>query len=323
MRADRLLSLMMLLQSRGKMTARELGAELEVSERTIYRDIDALSIAGVPVYAERGPGGGCGLLHDYRLRLTGLTEAEIQAFFMLRIPTTLAALGADREAQSALLKITAALPGDHRADEARIRQRIHMDPAPWFEAATPAPTLQVIYQALFEDRKLRVRYRMSFGAVSERIVDPLGLTAKGDQWHLVFGWQSALRVVPVEKVLEAEPLNDPALRPADFDLKEFWAQWVAIVESNRPEYMVVLLAEPHALNMVAHTLGVSASELFARAEPPDDEGRARVTVVFSSFAQARTNLLGWGHAVEVVAPRALRLSVADYAAQIVALYADS
>lgn len=255
MRADRLLSLMMLLQSRGKMTARELATELEVSERTIYRDIDALSIAGVPVYADRGPGGGCGLLHDYRVRLTGLTDAEIQAFFMLRIPTTLAALGADQEAQSALLKIAAALPGD--------------------------------------------------------------------QWHLVYGWQTTPHILPVDKVLEVQILDDLCDRPIDFDLKRFWQQWSATLESNQAEYLATLLVNSQILGTVAHSLGVNASALLVHGEPPDVDGRVRLTAPFQSFAEARTSVLGWGQAVEVLAPRALRLSVADFATQIVALYAEA
>ena len=142
MRADRLLSLLMLLQARGRMTAQELAAELEVSERTIYRDINALSASGVPVYAESGPGGGCALLDSYRTNLTGLTADEARALFMLNIPAALDQLGVTQELKAALLKLSAALPEARRRDEERIRQRIHLDSTWWFQAEEPLPHLQ-------------------------------------------------------------------------------------------------------------------------------------------------------------------------------------
>ena len=147
MRADRLLSILMLLQARGKMSAQALADELEVSVRTIYRDLDALSAAGVPVYAERGPGGGCLLLDSYRTTLTGLTRDEVRALFALSIPSALSELGIDDEARTALYKLSAALPASRRPDEAGSRQRVHLDPEGWSDPKAPAPHLQRIYQA--------------------------------------------------------------------------------------------------------------------------------------------------------------------------------
>ena len=141
MRADRLLSILMLLQARGRMTAQELAEDLEVSVRTIYRDIDALSVAGIPIYTERGPGGGCALLDSYRTTLTGLTRHEVRALFMLSIPAPLAELGVGQDLRAALLKLSAALPVAHRQDEERVRQRIHLDAVDWFHAREPVPYL--------------------------------------------------------------------------------------------------------------------------------------------------------------------------------------
>src|SRR5512147_2861952 len=153
MRADRLLSLLMLLQARGRMTAQELARELEVSERTIYRDINALSASGVPVYAESGPGGGCALLDSYRTNLTGLTADEARALFMLSIPAPLDQLGVGQELRAALLKLSAALPSSRRPDEERARQRIHIDSLAWFQGEDPVPHLHTLQQAVWQDRR--------------------------------------------------------------------------------------------------------------------------------------------------------------------------
>ena len=159
MRADRLLSLLMLLQTRGQMTAQELAKELEVSERTIYRDMDALSVAGIPIYGEPGPEGGFALLNSYRTNLTGLTEGEVRALFMLSIPAPLADLGVSQELRSALLKLSAALPDSHRRDEAKVRQRFHLDSTWWHQGAEQLPHLSTVHDALWQDRQLHIVYR--------------------------------------------------------------------------------------------------------------------------------------------------------------------
>src|SRR5512147_1801731 len=198
MRADRLLSLLMLLQARGRMTAQELAQELEVSERTIYRDINALSASGVPIYAESGPGGGCALLDSYRTNLTGLTADEARALFMLSIPAPLDQLGVTQELKTALLKLSAALPEARRHDEARIRQRIHLDSLGWFQEAGAEPHLQTLYRAVWEDRKVAVTLRLEFGAFLqtqiEQVIAPYGLVAKAGVWHIVAAVDDRLRV---------------------------------------------------------------------------------------------------------------------------------
>ena len=168
MRADRLLSLLMLLQARGRLTAPKLAQELEVSERTIYRDIDALSAAGVPVYGEAGAGGGYALLDSYRTNLTGLTEGEVRALFMLSIPKPLADLGVGRELGAALRKLAAALPSARRDDEERVRQRFLLDAVGWEQVEESAPHLPTVHQAVWEDRRLHLAYRIDPLAVHDR-----------------------------------------------------------------------------------------------------------------------------------------------------------
>ena len=224
MRADRLLSLLMLLQARGRLTAGKLARELEVSERTIYRDIDALSTAGVPVYGEPGPEGGYALLDSYRTNLTGLTEGEVRALFMLSIPQPLADLGVGRELGAALRKLSAALPAARRSDEQRVRQRFHLDATGWDQVEESAPHLSMVHQAVWQDRKLHLAYRIQPLAIHvEQTVDPYGLVAKAGIWHLVYGLGGAIRVLRVAALLDARLSPESCERPADFDLAAFLA----------------------------------------------------------------------------------------------------
>src|SRR5437868_4520088 len=185
MRADRLLSLLMLLQARGRMTAHDLAEELEVSERTIYRDVEALGIAGVPVVAERGPGGGCALLDGYRTNLTGLTEAELRALFLSTVSGPLADLGLKEAVNAAMLKLSAALPQVRLHDVDHMRQRVHLDPAAWFQPEEPTPYLNAIQDAVWHDQRLDITYRRVDGRRSKQCVEPYGLVAKASTWYFV------------------------------------------------------------------------------------------------------------------------------------------
>ena len=205
MRADRLLSLLMLLQTRGQMSAQELADELKVSERTIYRDIIALSASGVPVYASRGPGGGVRLIEEYRTTLTGLTPDETRALFMMNIPAPLIQLGMDEKFKGALLKLSASLPDTRRADEARTRQRILLDSSWWFQSEQDVPCLQTIQQALWQDRRMHIKVRWEFfNTEFEQSAEPYGLAAKANIWYLVYGRGGNPHVVRVSQIVEAE-----------------------------------------------------------------------------------------------------------------------
>ena len=330
MRADRLLSMLMLLQARGRLTAGQLAAELEVSVRTIYRDLDALSAAGVPVYAERGPGGGCALLEDYRTTLTGLTPDEVRALFMLSIPAPLAELGLGPELKAALRKLAAALPAARRDDEARARQRFHLDPAGWAEAPEPVPHLRTLHQAVWDDRCLEIVCLLPFDARATWRVEPYGLVAKAGAWHLVCRRDGHLRVLRVAQIADARLAEATFARPPDFDLVAFWAAWCAEVEAGRGRYRATVRVAPQLVPWLAHHFGLAAEtagsgdEAASAARPgPGPDGNAgwlTLTLTFESLEEARARLLALGGAVEVLAPRALRATVADHAAQAAALY---
>jgi predicted DNA-binding transcriptional regulator YafY len=321
MRADRLLSLLILLQTRGSQTAEQLAGELEVSVRTIYRDLQALSAAGVPVYAERGPGGGCSLLEGYRTNLTGLTPQEARALFMLSIPAPLDQLGVTQELKAALLKLSAALPASGRSEEESSRQRIHLDSSWWFQAEEAIPCLSTIQQALWQDRKLRLAYRADFGTQVQQIVAPYGLVAKASIWYLVYAHPAGdVRALQVARVVEAEILDQAFERPADFNLAEFWNSWCAEFEDSRIRYWVKARVAPGLVERLPNYFGDGIHELIAQARPADGDGWITLTLPFESLNAARTRILGFGRAIEVLEPEALRKSVIDFAAQITDFY---
>ncbi len=322
MRADRLLSILMLLQARGRMTAQKLADELEVSERTIYRDIDALSIAGIPVYAERGPGGGCALLDSYRTNLTGLNEDEVRALFMLSVPAPLAELGVSQELKAAMLKLSAALPDSRRLDQERARQRIHLDWAAWFQPDDPLPHLHTIREALWADRALRVTFSLPFDTHVERIIEPYGLVAKASAWYLVYAREGHARVIRVSRIIEAQIIDNEFVRPPDFDLAAFWEGWRAASEQNRPYYPVMARVSPALVAWLPHIFGERIRDRIAEAGPPDEAGWITLCLPFETFEAARERMLSFGRAAEVLEPLALRQSVRDFAAQIVAFYEE-
>jgi len=319
MRADRLLTLLMLLQARGKMTAEDLAEELEVSIRTIYRDVDALSITGVPIYAERGPGGGIALLDRYRTTLTGLTEDETQALFMLSIPAALADLGVSKDLKMALHKLSAALPAMRRGTQQRVRQRIHLDPTSWQPATTTTPHLLTLHQALWEDRLLTITYRLPWDAEQTRTVQPLGLVAKAGTWHLVCRWDRDPRVIRVGSIIGARLNDETYERPTDFDLTRFWAGWCETVRLNQPRFTATVRMKAQLYDELAHDDGQGQIEVL---EPAGADGWLFARLTHTSFEGARRIILSWGNAAHVVAPEALRQSVLDFAEQIVAAYAE-
>jgi predicted DNA-binding transcriptional regulator YafY len=321
MRADRLLSLLMLLQTRGRTTAARLAEELEVSVRTIYRDLDALSAAGVPVYAERGPGGGCALLEEYRTTLTGLSPDEVRALFMLSIPAPLAELGVGEELRAALLKLSAALPASRREDELRARERFHMDPTNGARPAGPTPHLRTLHQAVWENRTLHLTYRLPFDTQAQWKVEPYGLVAQASTWHLVCRRADHLSVLRASRVVGARLGKETFARSPGFDLAAFWTGWRAEIEARRTSYPARVRVTPRLLPWLPHHFGPQIDGEIARVGIPGPEGWITLTLPFESLEQARDRLLAFGGAIEVLAPRALRASVADYGAQIVARYA--
>ena len=320
MRADRLLSILLLLQVRRRITARELAQRLEVSERTIHRDMEALGMAGIPVTAERGTGGGWRLLEEYRTNLTGLNEAEIQALFLTRPPRLLADLGLDRASEAALIKLLAAIPSMSRAGAEDIRQRIHVDVAGWGQPDESVPCLPTLQLAVWHDRKLRFTYGRDEGDTIERLVDPLGLVAKGRIWYLVAAVDGEPRTYRVSRIRTAEALDESCVRPDNFNLAAYWEQSAIQFRERLPRYPATLRVSPSILP------AIRAGGRYARIlreDPPDPNGWIPLAMLFEEEHNACEYVLSFGAEVEVVAPSALRMLVLRTAEDITALYARS
>ena len=221
MRASRLLSILTTLQARGRVTAPELANACEVSLRTIYRDIDALAAAGIPVYAERGAEGGYRLLDGYRVRLNGLSQPEAEALFMTGLPGPAAALGLDAAMLAAQTKLMAALPANLRPNASRMQQRFHLDAPSWFGETEQPKHLRTIAGALLRESPIEIRYQ-SWRAEKRRRVAPLGLVLKGGSWYLAGSVDGSVRTYRVARVLDCSVLDERFVRPVDFDLATYW-----------------------------------------------------------------------------------------------------
>jgi|GEM_PF-1093923 len=273
MRADRLLSILMLLQTRGRMTAHDLADKLEVSVRTIYRDLEALSIAGIPIYAERGPGGGCWLMDGYQTKLTGLTEAEVQALFLAAMAGPLTDLGLAKTLDAALLKVSAALPPTARDQAEQMRQRVHLDAAWWYHSDDLTPILQTIQQALWRDQKLYLVYLEDDGAWSEQLVEPYGLVAKAHVWYLVGCIYTIQRVFRVARIQAAELTAEPFVRPVDFDLAGYWAEYCAQSEASSALYAALLRLAPDEARMLPQMLLSQGYMLAEQSDVVEEDAR--------------------------------------------------
>ncbi|HJQ32189.1 MAG TPA: YafY family protein [Pyrinomonadaceae bacterium] len=315
MRADRLLSIMLLLQIYRRLTARELARRLEVSERTIHRDMEALTIAGVPVVAERGAGGGWALVDGYRTNLTGLNEAEVQSLFAGVPESLLADLKLDRASDAAHVKLLAALPETARADAEYARRRVHVDVAGWGSADEAVPHLQTIQEAVWRGRRLHFTYGDERGA--EREADPLGLVAKGSVWYLVARVGGEVRSYRVSRFTSARVCEEACERPDGFDLAAYWSDSVARFKSHTPRFEATFRAHKSVLHLIHYAGRFSRVEA---AGEPDAEGWAHVTMRFQFEEDACAVALGFGTKVEVAEPAALREKVLAAARAVVNFY---
>lgn len=317
MKSDRLLSILLLLQTRGRVPAHELATRLEVSVRTVYRDIEALSASGVPVYAERGRHGGIELLAGFRTDVTGLTADESRALFILAAQGAHAALGLDVALGSALRKVMAALPAPHRPAAEVTSRRILVDATRWKGGPRPAVDLDTLQDAVFADRRLRLRYRHS-GDREPRTytVDPYGLVSKAGVWYLVADRRARPQLFRADRVHKAKTLDDPVRRRPGVELTDVWEVLRRQVEERPGGLDVTVRVRRDRLDMF---LRLNASAL---AELPEDDGESEwvtARLSYGSVGEAR-QLLAYSDRVEVLSPPEVREELRAAAASVTDLY---
>jgi predicted DNA-binding transcriptional regulator YafY len=319
--ASRALSILMLLQARGRLSAQALAGELEVSVRTVYRDIDRLSAAGVPVYAERGRAGGFALLDGWRTELTGLTAPEAQALFLAGLPGPASELGLRDAMAAAERKLEAALPAGWQADARRVSSRFHLDPVGWYQAAAPADHLRAVAGAVWSERRLRVRYE-SWSGVAEREIEPLGLVLKAGVWYLAARAGGEPRTYRLSNIRQLTVSDERFARPPGFDLARYWAASTERFEAGLYRDAAVVRVSPKGMKRLA-ALAPAVAEAAARsAAAPDADGWRRVVLPIESVGHAARELLKLGAEVEALAPAALRERLAETARRLAALYAE-
>ncbi|MEV4013249.1 YafY family protein [Nonomuraea angiospora] len=322
MRASRLVSILLLLQTRGRMTAQDLAERLEVSVRTIYRDVESLHSAGIPLYGDAGPKGGYQLLDGYRTRLTGLTADEAESLFLAGLPGPAAELGLGAVVTAAQLKLMAALPVELRDRAGRIQERFHLDAPTWYRDQEPVTYLPAVADAVWNERRIQVRYRRWKAPQEvERRLDPYGLVVKAGRWYLVARAGEDVRTYRVSQILDLHPLPEGFTRPDGFDLAAYWQGYLAEFEARLRRGEAVLRLSPRGVERVPDlmTPGVVAAARES-AQPPDEEGWTRVTVPIESIEHALAEFLRLGTDVEVLAPAELRDRMAATATELAARY---
>lgn len=324
-RASRLVQLLLLLQTNGKLTAARLADELEVSVRTIYRDVEALSGAGVPIYAESGPGGGVRLVDGYRTRLTGLTAEEAEALAYSGLPGAASELGLGTVLAAAQLKVDAALPPELRSRAVRMRERFHLDAPGWFARDEPVPHLATLSRAVWEEQRVELRYQKREGEV-RRVVDPLGLVLKAGVWYLVAlsGRTGSPRTFRVGRVVGVKELGVEIDRPDEFDLAEHWqAAGEAFFESMERQEVRVRMQRSKIWHL-RHLLDPDAArEAIEGAPEADVDGWIELTLGFEHLDMAAWALLQFGADLEVLEPVELRAQVAATIEAMSARYATA
>ncbi len=344
MRSDRLLATLLLLQAHGRLPASEIALRLEVSVRTVYRDIEALSLAGVPVYMERGHNGGCVLLPGYRTDVSGLSTAEAGALFAAANGRALAGLGLDEELRGALRKLTAALPERQRPEAVLAPERIIVEPGGWLRSADPPPFAEAVRRAIWDERRIRIRYRSS-GAVAatERLVDPWALVAKGGTWYLI----AAPAEPAPDRDLDERPAGrdqgepgadarlyrlsrfegvtataEPANRPPGLKVARVWERLRRRIEDRGSGIEVLVRSRPERTEMLLRLVAVQlVGPPVPESSGPDGWPVHRLPFVAAGAAVGV--LLGFGDDVEVLGPESVRAAMAATAADVVRLYAET
>lgn len=317
MRADRLLSMMLLLQKNKRMTAQDLAQELEVSERTIYRDIDALSISGIPIYTQSGTHGGIFLDENYRLSLTGLSKQQVISLFMSSEAGPLADIGMERNVKDGMLKLFHSLPSVQQNEIERMQQRLYIDPVGWFNFGDTSDYLGELQDAVWQDRQVKMSYQPHYKAPYDLCVDAYAIVSKADKWYLVGRKASGdFRTYRLTQIKQLQALETHFERAADFDLMTYWQEsqhnFQQQMDDEFPSYPVELRIHSNLLWYVSHYL----SGRFEQLSPLDEDKYCRIRVQFRTDYEAQANLLAMGLYADIISPEELKVQIRDLALEI-------
>lgn len=308
MRADRLLSMMLLLQAQGQMTAQQLADHLDVSERTIYRDIEALSYAGIPIYAQGGRNGGIALEENYRISLTGLNRSEVQSLFVSGSVAPLGDLGLESANESTLLKLLSALPSLQRAEAERIRQRIYIDPHGWFGESQVSPFLPMIQEAVLSNRILNIRYHRTNHDAFDRQIEAYGMVAKQNVWYLVGAHEGKFRNYRASRLLDVQLTDRIFERDPAFNLIDYWQESAQAFVESIPEITVTIEIDESLRPIIEMHPLMSIDEL----DDAEANGWHRLTLRFDKLEQARMMLMGMARDIRVIDPPELHKMLSEY-----------
>ncbi|MFB9925782.1 helix-turn-helix transcriptional regulator [Amycolatopsis halotolerans] len=323
MRASRLVSILLLLQARQPRTADDLAARLEVTPRTIYRDIEALSAAGIPVYGEPGHDGGYRLVDGYRTQLTGLTRQEAEALFLTGLPAAASGLGLGPVVATTERKLLAALPAELRSHADRVRQRFHLDAASWYHDAEATPQLPTVSDAVWQQRRVRIRYqRWAAPHEATRVVEPYGVVLKAGHWYLVARRSGEFRTYRVARIVEAALLDETFDRVEDFDLGGYWQDYLDDFDSRRHRGEAVLRLSPEGMRLLPQLAEPAIARAALESGIVEADGWIRVVVPVEHPEQAVHDLLRLGPLAEVVAPQGLRDRLAEALTSMLRRYAE-
>ncbi len=313
MKADRLVSLLLLLQSAQRRTARELAQRLEVSERTIYRDVDALSASGIPVYAERGADGGIALADGYRKALLHFGEEDIRALFVSGAGV-LVDLGLGANFDRALEKLRGGMSDMQRNAAEKARGRIHVDQRRWNQSDPPTEKLALLRRAVWDDRRIELIYEDRVRAQTTREIDPYGLVSKAGVWYLVAKTSDGFRSFRVDRIRELRELDERYERDGSFDLDAHWRETTMKLYETQGRYAVVVRIDAETIPMVT---------TYWPTEPASDEDASILRVMFPSEDAAVNTLVSWGDSIVLIEPDALRARIVEHARKLIERYQDA
>lgn len=319
MRASRLLSILILLQMRGRLSAEALAEEFEVSVRTIYRDVDQLSAAGVPIYAERGRAGGFQLHDGYRTKLTGFTTQEADALLLSGVGAAAQDLGLGADLAAAQLKLLASLPPESGASAERVSARFHLDPMNWYTRADASEALKPLAAAVWNEQRIRVRYE-SWKDVVERTLDPLGLVLKGGIWYLVASVKDAPRTYRVSNIQDLQTLDTKFTRPRRFNLSRYWSEWAKDFETRLMKEHATIEVSPLGRRLLRDANAAAHEALTADNKPCKPDGWLRARVPIEGIETAKRQFLRLGAEIKVIEPPSLRTAISEEARKVAAHY---